>query len=76
MKTKVDKLGDDRQGTQKMTAKPYQTKDNSKNYIHMNIHSADVKIKDQLTVGLTLGSSPAAQNGKYEITILVCTGQL
>uniref|UniRef100_A0A674EIW3 Complement C3-like n=1 Tax=Salmo trutta TaxID=8032 RepID=A0A674EIW3_SALTR len=56
VKTKVDKLGDDRQGTQKMTAKPYQTKDNSKNYIHMNIHSADVKIKDQLTVGLTLGS--------------------
>uniref|UniRef100_A0A674EHH1 Complement C3-like n=1 Tax=Salmo trutta TaxID=8032 RepID=A0A674EHH1_SALTR len=51
----IDKLGDDRQGTQKMTAKPYQTKDNSKNYIHMNIHSADVKIKDQLTVGLTLG---------------------
>uniref|UniRef100_A0A674EGR1 Complement C3-like n=1 Tax=Salmo trutta TaxID=8032 RepID=A0A674EGR1_SALTR len=57
VKTKVDKLGDDRQGTQKMTAKPYQTKDNSKNYIHMNIHSADVKIKDQLTVGLTLGTS-------------------
>ncbi|XP_029596132.1 complement C3 [Salmo trutta] len=77
VKTKVDKLGDDRQGTQKMTAKPYQTKDNSKNYIHMNIHSADVKIKDQLTVGLTLGSSPAAQNGKHEITILILSkGQL
>uniref|UniRef100_A0A674EH55 Complement C3-like n=1 Tax=Salmo trutta TaxID=8032 RepID=A0A674EH55_SALTR len=73
----IDKLGDDRQGTQKMTAKPYQTKDNSKNYIHMNIHSADVKIKDQLTVGLTLGSSPAAQNGKHEITILILSkGQL
>uniref|UniRef100_A0A8C8GEL3 Anaphylatoxin-like domain-containing protein n=1 Tax=Oncorhynchus tshawytscha TaxID=74940 RepID=A0A8C8GEL3_ONCTS len=52
VKTKVDGLGDDRQGTQKMTAKPYQTKDNSQNYIHIHIHSTDVKIKDQLKVDL------------------------
>uniref|UniRef100_A0A8C7GJF6 Complement C3 n=1 Tax=Oncorhynchus kisutch TaxID=8019 RepID=A0A8C7GJF6_ONCKI len=59
VKTKVDGLGDDRQGTQKMTAKPYQTKDNSQNYIHIHIHSTDVKIKDQLKVDLSLGSSPS-----------------
>uniref|UniRef100_A0A8C7GJ86 Complement C3 n=1 Tax=Oncorhynchus kisutch TaxID=8019 RepID=A0A8C7GJ86_ONCKI len=39
----------------KMTAKPYQTKDNSQNYIHIHIHSTDVKIKDQLKVDLSLG---------------------
>uniref|UniRef100_A0A4W5Q8Z0 Anaphylatoxin-like domain-containing protein n=1 Tax=Hucho hucho TaxID=62062 RepID=A0A4W5Q8Z0_9TELE len=77
VKTKVDGLGDDRQGTQKMTAKPYQTKDNSRNYIHINIRSADVKIRDQLIVDLSLGSSPAAQNDKHEITYLILSkGQL
>ena len=74
--TKVDGLGDGRQGTQNMTAKSYQTKDNSQNYIHIHIHSTDVKIKDQLKVDLSLGSSPAAQNDNHEITFLVCTGQL
>uniref|UniRef100_A0A8C7GJS2 Complement C3 n=1 Tax=Oncorhynchus kisutch TaxID=8019 RepID=A0A8C7GJS2_ONCKI len=77
VKTKVDGLGDDRQGTQKMTAKPYQTKDNSQNYIHIHIHSTDVKIKDQLKVDLSLGSSPSAQNNNHEITFLILSkGQL
>ncbi|KAM9490571.1 complement C3-like isoform 1-T1 [Salvelinus alpinus] len=77
VKTKVVGLGDDRQGTQKMTAKPYQTKDNSRNYIHIHIHSADVKIKDQLKIDLSLGSSPSAQNDNHEITFLILSkGQL
>uniref|UniRef100_A0A8C7WDC7 Uncharacterized protein n=1 Tax=Oncorhynchus mykiss TaxID=8022 RepID=A0A8C7WDC7_ONCMY len=75
--TKVDGLGDGRQGTQNMTAKSYQTKDNSQNYIHIHIHSTDVKIKDQLKVDLSLGSSPAAQNDNHEITFLILSkGQL
>uniref|UniRef100_A0A4W5R9W9 Anaphylatoxin-like domain-containing protein n=1 Tax=Hucho hucho TaxID=62062 RepID=A0A4W5R9W9_9TELE len=48
-------MANDRQGTQTMTAKPYKSKDNSKNYIHINIQSAEVKIKDQLKVALSLG---------------------
>uniref|UniRef100_A0A4W5R2V4 Anaphylatoxin-like domain-containing protein n=1 Tax=Hucho hucho TaxID=62062 RepID=A0A4W5R2V4_9TELE len=75
VKTKVNELGDDRQGTQTMTAKPYKSKDNSKNYIHINIQSAEVKIKDQLKVALSLGSSPAPKHDKHEITYLV-KGQL
>uniref|UniRef100_A0AAZ3SR18 Uncharacterized protein n=1 Tax=Oncorhynchus tshawytscha TaxID=74940 RepID=A0AAZ3SR18_ONCTS len=45
-------------GTQMMTAKPYKSKDNSQNYIHINIHSAEVKIGERLKVDLSLGSSP------------------
>uniref|UniRef100_A0A4W5Q5W9 Complement component c3a, duplicate 5 n=1 Tax=Hucho hucho TaxID=62062 RepID=A0A4W5Q5W9_9TELE len=75
--TELPIMANDRQGTQKMTAKPYQTKDNSRNYIHINIRSADVKIRDQLIVDLSLGSSPAAQNDKHEITYLILSkGQL
>uniref|UniRef100_A0AAZ3QLX6 Anaphylatoxin-like domain-containing protein n=1 Tax=Oncorhynchus tshawytscha TaxID=74940 RepID=A0AAZ3QLX6_ONCTS len=58
VKTNVNGLGDDRQGTQMMTAKPYKSKDNSQNYIHINIHSAEVKIGERLKVDLSLGSSP------------------
>uniref|UniRef100_A0A674BUD0 Complement C3-like n=1 Tax=Salmo trutta TaxID=8032 RepID=A0A674BUD0_SALTR len=58
VKTNVNGLGDDRQGKQTMTAKPYKSKDNSQNYIHINIHSAEVKIEDRLKVDLSLGSSP------------------
>uniref|UniRef100_A0A4W5QXY5 Anaphylatoxin-like domain-containing protein n=1 Tax=Hucho hucho TaxID=62062 RepID=A0A4W5QXY5_9TELE len=77
VKTKVNELGDDRQGTQTMTAKPYKSKDNSKNYIHINIQSAEVKIKDQLKVALSLGSSPAPKHDKHEITYLILSkGQL
>ncbi|XP_029480838.1 complement C3-like [Oncorhynchus nerka] len=77
VKTKVDGLGDDRQGTQKMTAKPYQTENNSQNYIHIHIHSTDVKIKDPLKIDLSLGSSPSAQNNNHEITFLILSkGQL
>uniref|UniRef100_A0AAZ3RYQ8 Anaphylatoxin-like domain-containing protein n=1 Tax=Oncorhynchus tshawytscha TaxID=74940 RepID=A0AAZ3RYQ8_ONCTS len=47
-------------GTQMMTAKPYKSKDNSQNYIHINIHSAEVKIGERLKVDLSLGSSPAS----------------
>ncbi|KAK6288394.1 hypothetical protein J4Q44_G00389060 [Coregonus suidteri] len=77
VKTNVKELADNRQGTQKMTLKPYQTKYNSRNYVHINIHSAEVKIEDQLKVDLSLGSSPAAQNDKHEITYLILSkGQL
>uniref|UniRef100_A0A8C7QT32 Anaphylatoxin-like domain-containing protein n=1 Tax=Oncorhynchus mykiss TaxID=8022 RepID=A0A8C7QT32_ONCMY len=58
VKTNVNGLRDDRQGTQMMTAKPYKSKDNSQNYIHINIHSAEVKIGERLKVDLSLGSSP------------------
>uniref|UniRef100_A0A674BQ17 Complement C3-like n=1 Tax=Salmo trutta TaxID=8032 RepID=A0A674BQ17_SALTR len=51
-------MANDRQGKQTMTAKPYKSKDNSQNYIHINIHSAEVKIEDRLKVDLSLGSSP------------------
>uniref|UniRef100_A0A8C7QT92 Anaphylatoxin-like domain-containing protein n=1 Tax=Oncorhynchus mykiss TaxID=8022 RepID=A0A8C7QT92_ONCMY len=64
-------------GTQMMTAKPYKSKDNSQNYIHINIHSAEVKIGERLKVDLSLGSSPAAQHSKHEITYLILSkGQL
>uniref|UniRef100_A0A674BSR2 Complement C3-like n=1 Tax=Salmo trutta TaxID=8032 RepID=A0A674BSR2_SALTR len=77
VKTNVNGLGDDRQGKQTMTAKPYKSKDNSQNYIHINIHSAEVKIEDRLKVDLSLGSSPAAQHPKHEITCLILSkGQL
>uniref|UniRef100_A0A8C8LZ98 Anaphylatoxin-like domain-containing protein n=1 Tax=Oncorhynchus tshawytscha TaxID=74940 RepID=A0A8C8LZ98_ONCTS len=77
VKTNVNGLGDDRQGTQMMTAKPYKSKDNSQNYIHINIHSAEVKIGERLKVDLSLGSSPAAQHDKHEITYLILSkGQL
>ncbi|XP_070966190.1 complement C3-like [Oncorhynchus clarkii lewisi] len=77
VKTNVNGLGDDRQGTQMMTAKPYKSKDNSQNYIHINIHSAEVKIGERLKVDLSLGSSPAAQHSKHEITYLILSkGQL
>uniref|UniRef100_A0A8C7JNL8 Complement C3 n=1 Tax=Oncorhynchus kisutch TaxID=8019 RepID=A0A8C7JNL8_ONCKI len=67
----------DRQGTQMMTAKPYKSKDNSQNYIHINIHSAEVKIGERLKVDLSLGSSPAAQHDKHAITYLILSkGQL
>uniref|UniRef100_A0A8C7QUH1 Anaphylatoxin-like domain-containing protein n=1 Tax=Oncorhynchus mykiss TaxID=8022 RepID=A0A8C7QUH1_ONCMY len=59
VKTNVNGLRDDRQGTQMMTAKPYKSKDNSQNYIHINIHSAEVKIGERLKVDLSLGSSPS-----------------
>ncbi|XP_013986740.2 complement C3 isoform X1 [Salmo salar] len=77
VKTNVNGLRDDRQGTQTMTAKPYKSKDNSQNYIHISIHSAEVKIEDRLKVDLSLGSSPAAQHPKHEITCLILSkGQL
>uniref|UniRef100_A0A8C7QRB9 Anaphylatoxin-like domain-containing protein n=1 Tax=Oncorhynchus mykiss TaxID=8022 RepID=A0A8C7QRB9_ONCMY len=77
VKTNVNGLRDDRQGTQMMTAKPYKSKDNSQNYIHINIHSAEVKIGERLKVDLSLGSSPAAQHSKHEITYLILSkGQL
>uniref|UniRef100_A0A674BU31 Complement C3-like n=1 Tax=Salmo trutta TaxID=8032 RepID=A0A674BU31_SALTR len=47
-------MANDRQGKQTMTAKPYKSKDNSQNYIHINIHSAEVKIEDRLKVDLSL----------------------
>uniref|UniRef100_A0A8C7JKG4 Complement C3 n=1 Tax=Oncorhynchus kisutch TaxID=8019 RepID=A0A8C7JKG4_ONCKI len=72
VKTNVNGLGDDRQGTQMMTAKPYKSKDNSQNYIHINIHSAEVKIGERLKVDLSLGSSPAAQHDKH----ILSKGQL
>uniref|UniRef100_A0A8C7JN59 Complement C3 n=1 Tax=Oncorhynchus kisutch TaxID=8019 RepID=A0A8C7JN59_ONCKI len=59
-------------GTQMMTAKPYKSKDNSQNYIHINIHSAEVKIGERLKVDLSLGSSPAAQHDKH----ILSKGQL
>ncbi|XP_055762024.1 complement C3-like [Salvelinus fontinalis] len=71
VKTNVNVLGEDRQGTQTMTAKPYKSKDNSQNYIHINIHSAEVKIEDRLKIDISLGSSPAAQHDKHEITYLI-----
>uniref|UniRef100_A0A3P9A4R0 Anaphylatoxin-like domain-containing protein n=1 Tax=Esox lucius TaxID=8010 RepID=A0A3P9A4R0_ESOLU len=56
--TAIDKLGQGRQGTQKMTAMPYKTKNKSGNYIHINIHYAEVKIGDLMKALINLGSSP------------------
>uniref|UniRef100_A0A8C8GJH5 Anaphylatoxin-like domain-containing protein n=1 Tax=Oncorhynchus tshawytscha TaxID=74940 RepID=A0A8C8GJH5_ONCTS len=58
----------------KMTAKPYQTKDNSQNYIHIHIHSTDVKIKDQLKVDLSLGRITVSYRSLY--SQILSKGQL
>uniref|UniRef100_A0A8C7QSF1 Anaphylatoxin-like domain-containing protein n=1 Tax=Oncorhynchus mykiss TaxID=8022 RepID=A0A8C7QSF1_ONCMY len=76
VKTNVNGLRDDRQGTQMMTAKPYKSKDNSQNYIHINIHSAEVKIGERLKVDLSLGSSPAMNTDKSLCSQILSKGQL
>uniref|UniRef100_A0A3P9A5N0 Anaphylatoxin-like domain-containing protein n=1 Tax=Esox lucius TaxID=8010 RepID=A0A3P9A5N0_ESOLU len=78
VETKVDKLGQGRQGTQKMTAMPYKTKNKSGNYIHINIHYAEVKIGDLMKALINLGSSPAVfTNDIIEITYLILSkGQI
>uniref|UniRef100_A0AAY5KG22 Anaphylatoxin-like domain-containing protein n=1 Tax=Esox lucius TaxID=8010 RepID=A0AAY5KG22_ESOLU len=66
------------QGTQKMTAMPYKTKNKSGNYIHINIHYAEVKIGDLMKALINLGSSPAVfTNDIIEITYLILSkGQI
>ncbi|XP_056311766.1 complement C3-like [Danio aesculapii] len=69
-KTKDPGLTGDQQAWKTMTAQAYETKRDSKNYLHINIESAEFEIGDQMTVYLNTGQSPGVKTQDYTYMIL------
>ncbi|XP_073698366.1 complement C3-like [Garra rufa] len=61
---------DAQQAVKKMTAHAYKPKDDSKNYLHVNIDAAELQIGDQLKVSLSAGKSPGFKNQDFTYMIL------
>ncbi|KAI2666709.1 hypothetical protein H4Q32_025803 [Labeo rohita] len=59
-KTKNPQLSDDQQAVKKMTAQAY--KGSSKNYLHIDIKTAELQIGNQMKVSLNLEHSPGVIN--------------
>ncbi|KAF4118185.1 complement C3-like [Onychostoma macrolepis] len=70
-KTKDPQLKrDDQQAEKMMTAQVYKTQSDSKNYLHIGIDAAELKIGDSVTVNLNTGQSPGVKNQSCTYMIL------
>ncbi|XP_050959614.1 complement C3 [Labeo rohita] len=67
-KTKNPQLSDDQQAVKKMTAQAY--KGSSKNYLHIDIKTAELQIGNQMKVSLNLEHSPGVINPDITYMIL------
>ncbi|KAJ8283504.1 hypothetical protein COCON_G00023540 [Conger conger] len=71
VKTKDPYLTEEQQTVERMVAQPYKTRQGSKNYLHMSIQAAEVKIGDNLGISLYLVNSPGVQEHISNLTYLV-----
>ncbi|KAK9981497.1 hypothetical protein ABG768_001027 [Culter alburnus] len=69
-KTKDPQLSDRQQAVKTMTALAYIPKGDSKNYLDISIHAAELKIGDQMIVSLNTGQSPGVKDQDYTYMIL------
>ncbi|XP_067260267.1 complement C3-like [Chanodichthys erythropterus] len=69
-KTKDPKISNDQQAEKKMSAQAYVSKGEQKNYLHIGIDAAELKIGDQMTVNLNTEKSPKAKNQDLTYMIL------
>ncbi|ROL46563.1 Complement C3 [Anabarilius grahami] len=69
-KTKDPQLSDGQQAVKTMTALAYVPKGDSKNYLHISIDAAELKIGDQMIVFLNTGQSPGVKVQDYTYMIL------
>ncbi|KAJ8246287.1 hypothetical protein GJAV_G00265900 [Gymnothorax javanicus] len=68
VKTKVSKLSEDQQAQQSMVARPYRTKSDSKNYLHISLRVGEMKAGGPLSFQLFL---PNAQEQIKDVTYLI-----
>lgn len=61
----------EQQAVKTMTAQAYKTKRDSKNYLHINIESAEFEIGDQMTVNLITGQSSGVRDQDYTFMVII-----
>nr|BAE45241.1 complement component C3-2 [Danio rerio] len=68
--TRDPELANEQQADKTMIAQAYKTNLGSKNYLHINIESAEFEIGDQMTVYLNTGESPGVKDQDFTYMIL------
>ncbi|KAJ8246284.1 hypothetical protein GJAV_G00265870 [Gymnothorax javanicus] len=71
VKTKDPHLTDEQQTVQRMVALPYKPPEGSKNYLHISVHSSELKIGEGQAISLFLMYSPDVQEQINHLTYLV-----
>ncbi|KAJ8246289.1 hypothetical protein GJAV_G00265920 [Gymnothorax javanicus] len=77
VRTKAPGIAEERQAAAQMTAQPYRTQGDSKNYMYISILSRDIQIGNSLNIHIVLSNSPSIQDQINHLTYLVLSkGQL
>ncbi|KAG7491362.1 hypothetical protein MATL_G00002890 [Megalops atlanticus] len=71
VRTKAPGIPQEQQAEKSMTALPYKTQGNSKNYLHISVQEAELEIGHNLSISLNLKNSPDVQGRIQHLTYLI-----